>query len=198
MFVVAASAVGLRRRRTAAARWRLRLADGMVQAHRKGVCAMATRPDLPTPITPDRRPDRAGSRRSEPRSKVPATPPDESTGSPRIRSARSVARARLHAWLSSARLSSRAWTNSIASSSAPVWWVWPSRARWRLQGREVMVLEAEGAIGTGTSSRNSEVIHAGIYYPPGSLKARLCVEGKAAAVRLCCASAACRIAAAAS
>ena len=47
-----------------------------------------------------------------------------------------------------------------------------------LAGREVMVLEAEGAIGTGTSSRNSEVIHAGIYYPQGSLKAKLCVEGK--------------------
>ncbi|MES2954524.1 MAG: FAD-dependent oxidoreductase, partial [Pseudomonadota bacterium] len=47
-----------------------------------------------------------------------------------------------------------------------------------LQGREVMVLEAANAIGTGTSSRNSEVIHAGIYYPQGSLKARLCVQGK--------------------
>ena len=47
-----------------------------------------------------------------------------------------------------------------------------------LQGREVMVLESENAIGTGTSSRNSEVIHAGIYYSPGSLKAKLCVEGK--------------------
>ncbi|WP_399696503.1 NAD(P)/FAD-dependent oxidoreductase [Xenophilus sp.] len=47
-----------------------------------------------------------------------------------------------------------------------------------LQGREVIVLESEGAIGTGTSSRNSEVIHAGIYYPQGSLKARLCVQGK--------------------
>ncbi|SDZ45625.1 L-2-hydroxyglutarate oxidase LhgO [Variovorax sp. YR266] len=47
-----------------------------------------------------------------------------------------------------------------------------------LAGREVLVLESEGAIGTGTSSRNSEVIHAGIYYPQGSLKARLCVEGK--------------------
>src|SRR5690349_7674936 len=47
-----------------------------------------------------------------------------------------------------------------------------------LQGREVLVLEAAGGIGTGTSSRNSEVIHAGIYYPAGSLKARLCVQGK--------------------
>jgi len=47
-----------------------------------------------------------------------------------------------------------------------------------LAGREVVILEAEGAIGTHTSSRNSEVIHAGIYYPKGSLKARTCVEGK--------------------
>ncbi len=47
-----------------------------------------------------------------------------------------------------------------------------------LSGREVMVLEAAGAIGTGTSSRNSEVIHAGLYYPTGSLKAGLCVQGK--------------------
>ncbi len=47
-----------------------------------------------------------------------------------------------------------------------------------LKGREVMVLEAANAIGTGTSSRNSEVIHAGIYYPAGSLKAQLCVQGK--------------------
>ncbi len=47
-----------------------------------------------------------------------------------------------------------------------------------LAGREVIILEAAGAIGTGTSARNSEVIHAGLYYPPGSFKARLCVEGK--------------------
>ena len=47
-----------------------------------------------------------------------------------------------------------------------------------LQGREVMVLEATDAIGTGISSRNSEVIHAGLYYPTGSLKAQLCVRGK--------------------
>jgi L-2-hydroxyglutarate oxidase LhgO len=46
-----------------------------------------------------------------------------------------------------------------------------------LAGREVLVLEAAGHIGTGISSRNSEVIHAGFYYPPGSVKARLCVEG---------------------
>jgi L-2-hydroxyglutarate oxidase LhgO len=47
-----------------------------------------------------------------------------------------------------------------------------------MRGREVVVLEAEATIGTGTSSRNSEVIHAGLYYPPGSAKARLCVAGK--------------------
>jgi L-2-hydroxyglutarate oxidase LhgO len=47
-----------------------------------------------------------------------------------------------------------------------------------LAGREVVILESEDAIGTHTSSRNSEVIHAGIYYPKGSLKARSCVQGK--------------------
>jgi L-2-hydroxyglutarate oxidase LhgO len=47
-----------------------------------------------------------------------------------------------------------------------------------LSGREVVILEAEDAIGTHTSSRNSEVIHAGIYYPKGSMKARSCVAGK--------------------
>lgn len=45
-------------------------------------------------------------------------------------------------------------------------------------GREVLVLERERQFGTGTSSRNSEVIHAGLYYPTGSLKARLCVDGR--------------------
>lgn len=48
-----------------------------------------------------------------------------------------------------------------------------------LRGREVIVLEQEERIGEGSSSRNSEVIHAGIYYEPGSLKARSCVRGKA-------------------
>jgi L-2-hydroxyglutarate oxidase LhgO len=47
-----------------------------------------------------------------------------------------------------------------------------------MAGREVIILESENAIGTATSSRNSEVIHAGIYYPQGSLKARACVEGR--------------------
>ena len=50
-----------------------------------------------------------------------------------------------------------------------------------LAGREVIVVEAAEGIGTETSSRNSEVIHAGIYYPKGSLMARTCV---ACAVRL--------------
>lgn len=47
-----------------------------------------------------------------------------------------------------------------------------------LDGREVVVVEREQAIGQGVTSRNSEVIHAGIYGAPGSLKARLCIEGK--------------------
>ena len=47
-----------------------------------------------------------------------------------------------------------------------------------LAGQEVLVLEQHGAIGMETSSHNSEVIHAGIYYPHGSLKARFCVRGK--------------------
>ena len=46
------------------------------------------------------------------------------------------------------------------------------------RGHEVIVLERESSIGQGVSSRNSEVIHAGIYYPPGSLKSEVCVSGK--------------------
>jgi len=52
-------------------------------------------------------------------------------------------------------------------------------------GREVIVVEAEAAIGSGASSRNSEVIHAGIYYPTGLRKTRLCVEGKAMLYDFC-------------
>ncbi|MBN8605537.1 MAG: NAD(P)/FAD-dependent oxidoreductase [Caulobacterales bacterium] len=47
-----------------------------------------------------------------------------------------------------------------------------------MAGRETIIVEKESLIGSETSSRNSEVIHAGIYYPAGSLKARLCVEGR--------------------
>ncbi len=54
-----------------------------------------------------------------------------------------------------------------------------------LAGRETIILEKEMTIGTGTSSRNSEVIHAGIYYPKGSLKARLCVAGRKALYAYC-------------
>ena len=52
-------------------------------------------------------------------------------------------------------------------------------------GHEVIVAEAQPAIGQGVSSRNSEVIHAGLYYSPGSLKAKLCVRGKALLYALC-------------
>jgi L-2-hydroxyglutarate oxidase LhgO len=53
------------------------------------------------------------------------------------------------------------------------------------QGREVLVLEAQHGIGMETSSRNSEVIHAGLYYPNASLKARLCLAGRAALYAYC-------------
>jgi L-2-hydroxyglutarate oxidase LhgO len=54
-----------------------------------------------------------------------------------------------------------------------------------LSGREVIVLDACSAIGTQTSARNSEVIHAGIYYATGSLKASLCVQGKSLLYAYC-------------
>jgi L-2-hydroxyglutarate oxidase LhgO len=54
-----------------------------------------------------------------------------------------------------------------------------------LSGRDVLILEAADAIGTGTSSRNSEVIHAGLYYAPGSLKAGLCVSGRDSLYEYC-------------
>ncbi|WP_243382401.1 NAD(P)/FAD-dependent oxidoreductase [Geothrix alkalitolerans] len=56
-----------------------------------------------------------------------------------------------------------------------------------LRGREVVLLESEDRVGTGISSRNSEVIHAGIYYPTDSLKARLCVAGNRALYAYCAA-----------
>lgn len=56
-------------------------------------------------------------------------------------------------------------------------------------GREVMVLEQHALIGSETSSRNSEVIHAGIYYPTGSLRALLCVQGKEMLYQFCAAHA---------
>ncbi len=78
-----------------------------------------------------------------------------------------------------------AWSQSIAS-----WWVPASSAwRWRaalaLAGRDVIILDAAEGIGTETSSRNSEVIHAGIYYPAGSLMARFCVAGRRALYAYC-------------
>lgn len=54
-----------------------------------------------------------------------------------------------------------------------------------LKGHEVLLLEAEDTFGTQTSSRNSEVIHAGIYYPGNSLKASTCVRGKALLYKYC-------------
>jgi L-2-hydroxyglutarate oxidase LhgO len=57
--------------------------------------------------------------------------------------------------------------------------------RLAMAGREVVVIEAAEGIGTVTSSRNSEVIHAGIYYPSGSLMARMCVSGRQALYAYC-------------
>jgi L-2-hydroxyglutarate oxidase LhgO len=56
-----------------------------------------------------------------------------------------------------------------------------------LAGLEVVIAEGETLIGSGVSSRNSEVIHAGLYYPPGSWKARLCVRGRALLYDFCAA-----------
>lgn len=57
--------------------------------------------------------------------------------------------------------------------------------RFASAGLETLVLEREAVHGSHTSSRNSEVIHAGLYYPPGSLKARLCVSGREQLYRYC-------------
>src|SRR3569833_1900015 len=54
-----------------------------------------------------------------------------------------------------------------------------------LKGHQVLVLESANHVGSGISSRNSEVIHAGLYYPEGSLKARLCVRGRDALYEYC-------------
>src|SRR6186713_3431410 len=54
-----------------------------------------------------------------------------------------------------------------------------------LEGHQVLVLERADRIGSGVSSRNSEVIHAGLYYPQGSLKARLCVSGRESLYEYC-------------
>ena len=54
-----------------------------------------------------------------------------------------------------------------------------------LRGREVVILEREPRFGTATSSRNSEVIHAGIYNPTDTWKTRLCVAGRPALYRYC-------------
>ena len=54
-----------------------------------------------------------------------------------------------------------------------------------MAGREVIVVEEADDIGTGTSSRNSEVIHAGIYYAKDSLKARSCVAGRQLLYEFC-------------
>ncbi len=56
-----------------------------------------------------------------------------------------------------------------------------------MAGHEVVVLEAADRIGTGTSSRNSEVLHAGIFHPPGTLKTRFCVAGRRALYDYCAA-----------
>ena len=67
-----------------------------------------------------------------------------------------------------------------------------------MAGREVIILEAAEGIGTETSSRNSEVIHAGIYYPANSLMARFCVAGRRQAVCVLRAKKACPTSTAAS
>ncbi|GLT91270.1 hypothetical protein SLE2022_091660 [Rubroshorea leprosula] len=54
-----------------------------------------------------------------------------------------------------------------------------------IRGKEVLVVDSAPTFGTGTSSRNSEVIHAGIYYPPNSFKALFCVKGRKLLYRFC-------------
>src|SRR3979411_381005 len=54
-----------------------------------------------------------------------------------------------------------------------------------LAGHEVVVAESTGGIGNGVSSRNSEVIHAGMYYPTGTLRAKHCVRGRRMLYEFC-------------
>ncbi len=54
-----------------------------------------------------------------------------------------------------------------------------------MAGRDVLILEAAERFGTGTSSRNSEVLHAGIFHPPGMLKTRFCITGRRALYGYC-------------
>ena len=84
-----------------------------------------------------------------------------------------------------ARPLTRAWTGSTASSSEPVWSGSPAPGAWPWRDSRSSSLERAEAIGTETSARNSEVIHAGIYYPAGSLKARFCIAGKQFLYRYC-------------
>src|SRR5207245_6029160 len=67
----------------------------------------------------------------------------------------------------------RDWSSDVCSSD-----LWMTSRALALAGHEVLVLERAYTIGFETSSRNSEVIHGGLYYPAGSLKARCCVDGR--------------------
>ena len=64
-------------------------------------------------------------------------------------------------------------------------WRWRARLRGGFRGCGLVVLEKEARVGAHQSGHNSGVIHSGVYYKPGSLKARLCVEGAAAMVEFC-------------